>query len=74
MSNEAPKDVLVVVSKLKAHVKTKAGFNTSDGVVPVLSELVKTILDAAVERARKDGRKTVMDRDIRLPDAAPAAE
>ena len=58
-------DVLIVVSKLKSYIKAKSGMNTSDGIVPVLSDLVRQICDRAIESARSDGRKTVLDRDIK---------
>ena len=57
-------EVLVVVSKLKSYVREKSGMNTSGGVAAVLSDEVRKLCDAAIERARADGRKTVMDRDF----------
>ena len=57
-------EVLVVVSKLKTYIREKAGMNTSSGVAAVLSNEVRRLCDEAVERARADGRKTVMDRDF----------
>jgi hypothetical protein len=65
MSNEeTPKEVLVVVSKVKTYIRAKSGMNTSDAVTEALSELVRTTCDQAVERAKSEGRKTVMARDI----------
>jgi hypothetical protein len=63
------RDVLVVVSKLKGYVKDTAGMNTSDDVVDVLSDRLRLLCDDAIERARADGRKTVMARDFRRPTA-----
>jgi histone H3/H4 len=66
------KDILVVVSKLKKYVRAKAGMNTSGNTPPRLTEIIQQLVDVAIENARKDGRKTVMDRDFeffRLPDA-----
>jgi hypothetical protein len=60
-----PRDVLVVVSKLKAYVKVTSGMNTSDDVVDPLSDRLRIWLDDAIDRARADGRKTVMARDFR---------
>jgi hypothetical protein len=60
----ASEDVLVVVSKLKAYIRTRSGMNTSDDVVDVLSEKLRELCDEAIRRARNDGRKTVMDRDF----------
>ena len=57
-------DVLVVVSKLKTAIKTMAGLNTSGNVAPALSGVVRNIANQAVENARNDNRKTVMDRDL----------
>ena len=62
-----PREVLVVVSKLKGYIKTTAGMNTSDDVVELLSDRLRIMCDDAVERARSDGRKTVMARDFRRP-------
>jgi hypothetical protein len=61
MSNE---EVLIVVSKVKTYIKGKSGMNTSDAVAAALSELVRKTCDQAIERAKADGRKTVMDRDV----------
>ncbi len=59
-----PKDVLVVVSKLKAYVKARSGMSTSDGVVDVLSKHLRQLCDQAIAHAGTAGRKTVMDRDF----------
>jgi hypothetical protein len=63
-SGETKHDILVVVSKTKDYVRAASGFNTSDGVMPVLSDRVRALLDEAIRRAAQDGRKTVMDRDF----------
>ncbi|RMH03643.1 MAG: hypothetical protein D6702_05435 [Planctomycetota bacterium] len=60
-------EVLVVVSKLKNYIRSTAGMNTSASAAPALSTLIRTLCDQAIERARKDGRKTVKDRDFQLP-------
>ena len=59
-----PRDVLVVVSKLKAYVKARAGMNTSDQVSSVLSDHLRDLCRRAIRHAARDGRKTVMDRDF----------
>jgi len=61
---EIPHDILIVSSKLKQYVRARAGMNTSDSVMEVLSRRVRTLCDDAIQRARADGRKTVMDRDF----------
>jgi hypothetical protein len=60
-----PRDVLVVVSKLKLYVRATADMNTSDDVVEALSDRLRNLCDAAVEQARAAGRKTVMARDFK---------
>jgi len=57
-------EVLVVVSKLKNYIRAKSGFNTAGNVAPKLSEMIRHMCDEAVQRAREEGRKTVMDRDF----------
>ena len=59
-----PKDVLVVVSKLKAYVKARSGMSTSDGAMEVLSKHLRQLCDEAIRHAGTAGRKTVMDRDF----------
>lgn len=56
-------DILIVASKLKAYIKDKYDMNTSANVMEILSHQVRRLTDRAVERARAEGRKTVMDRD-----------
>jgi histone H3/H4 len=58
------KEILVVVSKLKTYVKSTAGMNTAGNVAEKLSDIVRGLCDEAADRARKDGRKTLMDRDF----------
>jgi histone H3/H4 len=60
-----PKDVLVVVSKLKKYVKARSEMKTSDTVIPVLSEELRRICDRAIRVAAQNGRKTVLDREVR---------
>lgn len=57
-------DVLIVVSKLKGYIKNQSGMNTANNVAAVLSGIVRNHCDQAIERAKADGRKTVMDRDF----------
>jgi len=63
--NMGEKEVLVVISKLKNYIReSSGGFNTAGSVAPRLSDIIRDLCDGAVENARKDGRKTVMDRDF----------
>jgi hypothetical protein len=59
-----PREVLIVVSKLKGYVRARSGMNTSDNVVDALSDHLRRLCDRAVANAERDGRRTVMDRDF----------
>ena len=58
------KEVLVVASKIKTYIKNKGDMKTSATVLEALSDRLRAMCDAAIESARSDGRKTVLDRDI----------
>ena len=64
-TGEAEREVLVVVSKLKAYIKARSGFNTSDAVTEVLSDHLRRLCDLAIDNASTDSRKTVLDRDFK---------
>lgn len=64
-SAEAEREILIVVSKLKAYIKAKSGFNTSDAVSEVLSDHLRRLCDLAIDNASVDSRKTVLDRDFK---------
>lgn len=57
-------DILVVASKIKKYIKEKADMNTSANAFPALTSVIAKAIDQAIEHAKQDGRKTVMDRDI----------
>jgi hypothetical protein len=59
-----PLEVLIVASRLKDYVRARSGYNTSDRILEPLSEIVRRIVDQAIENARRDGRITVLDRDV----------
>ncbi len=63
-SDEPREEVLIVASRLKDYVRAKAGFNTSDRVLEPLSEIVRRVCDRAIDHAAREGRRTVLDRDI----------
>ena len=63
-ASATPNEVLIIASRLKDYVRAKAGYNTSDRVLEPLSEVVRRVVDQAIENARRDGRMTVLDRDI----------
>lgn len=64
-NSELPQDVLIVVSKLKNYIKARSDMNTSADVSDVLSDIVRSYCDRAIEEARTQGRKTVMGRDFK---------
>jgi len=57
-------EVLVVASKVKNYIKEKGEMNTSGSVPDELSKRIEILLDKAIQNAKADGRKTVMDRDV----------
>ena len=57
-------EILIVASRLKAYIRSGAGFNTSDTVLPVLSDAIRKICDQAIRNTRSAGRQTVLDRDV----------
>lgn len=59
-----PKDVLVVTKALKEYIRAAGDMRTSDNVVEVLSEKLRDLCDRAIDRAKQDRRKTVLDRDF----------
>jgi len=62
-------DILVVVSKIKKYIRDRGGMNTSDAVAEALGAHVRKVCDDAIRNAVRDGRKTVLDRDV--PPAFP---
>ena len=57
-------EVLVVASKIKNYIRTSSSMNTSANVMEALSRKIRKLCDQAIEHAKQDGRKTVMDRDF----------
>lgn len=58
-------DVLFVKSKIREYIKSK-DCNTSSGILDggALNDLIISILDKAIARAKGNGRKTVQEKDI----------
>ena len=63
-TDDLPKDVLVVVSKLKKYIRARSGMNTAEDVLAVLSDQIRQICNRAITHAAEDGRKTVKGRDF----------
>ncbi|MCP5056648.1 MAG: hypothetical protein GY937_07960 [bacterium] len=64
LSDDVPREILIVASRLKDYIRARSGMNTSERALAPLSDLVREICDRAIETARRDERKTVLDRDI----------
>ena len=59
-----PQEVLVIASRLKEYIQKKSDFNTSASVMDVISHHIRIISERAIDNARAEGRRTVMDRDF----------
>lgn len=57
-------EVLIIASRLKDFIAARSGMNTSASVMDTLSDHVRIICERAIDNARADGRKTLMDRDF----------
>ena len=66
MSASGPKEVLIIASRLKEYIQARGEMNTSANVMDVLSDYIRVVTDRAIENARADGRKTVLDRDFQF--------
>ena len=64
VGTESGGEVLVVASKVKNYIRAKSSMNTSAAVMDALSNKIRMMCDQAIETAKRDGRKTVMDRDF----------
>lgn len=58
--------VLVVASKVKTYIKESSGMNTSASVMEALTKIIEHECNKAVENAKQQKRKTVMDRDFAI--------
>jgi hypothetical protein len=67
-SAKIPTEVLIIASRLKEYIQARGDMNTAAAVMDTLSDHVRRISDQAVDNARADGRKTVMERDFEFLD------
>lgn len=67
VENANIEEALVVASKVKKLIKDEAGLSTSSQAIDQLTNRVQTICLKAIENAKADKRKTVMDRDFSAP-------
>jgi hypothetical protein len=61
---QMPQEVLIVASRLKEYILARSEYATSGAVMDVLSDHVRILCDRAIDNARAEGRKTVLDRDF----------
>lgn len=59
-----PREVLIIASRLKDFIHARAEMNTSGQVMEILSDHVRVLCDRAIDHARSEGRKTVLERDF----------
>ena len=57
-------DVLVVVSKVKKYIFDKSQMNTSTEIMDDLTSIIIKICNVAIANANREGRKTVLKRDM----------
>lgn len=57
-------DVLLIASKFKEYIAKRASMNTSDRALGLLSDHLRKVSDQAIASAARDGRRTVMERDV----------
>jgi hypothetical protein len=60
----APREVLIIASRLKEYIRARSGFHTSDGTLDALSDAVRNLCDEAILKAEREGRRTVLERDV----------
>ena len=58
------REILIVATKLKAYIRSRSDYNTSDSVLGVLSDAIRKICDESIANARRAERETVMERDV----------
>lgn len=61
-------DVLVIASRFKEFIKEQSEFNTSASVMNSISDHLRHIAMQAIDNARAEGRRTVMEQDLKFLD------
>ncbi len=67
VENSGIDEALVVASKVKKLIKEEASLSTSAQAIDQLTVRVQTVCMKAIENAKADKRKTVMERDFTAP-------
>ena len=63
-------DTLVIVSKVKKHLKEAHGMRSSEDTNEALTQIVKEACAKAVGKAQADKRKTVQAKDFDVAEAS----
>jgi hypothetical protein len=61
---KVPEEVLIIASRLKEYIRARSGYHTSDRVLEPLSDILRRYCDEAIKNAQREGRMTVLDRDV----------
>ena len=61
-------DILVIASRFKEFISQQSEFNTSASVMNALSDHLRHVAMQAIDNAREDGRRTVMEQDVKFLD------
>ena len=61
-------EVLVIASRFKEFISEQSEFNTSASVMNAISDHLRHVAMQAIDNARADGRKTVMEQDLKFLD------
>lgn len=62
-SDDGSPEVLVIASRLKAYIRERSDFNTSEDALTAVSEIIRRATETAIRNARAEGRRTVKGRD-----------
>jgi histone H3/H4 len=64
VTGAASLDILVIAAKLKDYIRLRAGMSMADRALGLLSDHLRQLCDQAISAAGRDGRRTIMDRDV----------
>ena len=61
-------DILVIASRFKDFINEQSEFSTSSSVMNAISDHLRHIAMQAIDNAREEGRRTVMEQDLKFLD------
>lgn len=59
---------MVIASRVKAFIQEQSELSTSTAVIDALSDHIRHVAMQAIDKAKEDGRKTVMEQDVSFLD------